>query len=326
LPEFDKSIARFKMLYPEMKPSRMFFAIGGLNTGGTTTDDMVLIGTEIAAADKNTDATELSDWLKGVFSVGDTARIVALNIHEYVHTQQKQGSPLLLAQCITEGAADFISELATAQKNNNPYMIYGRAHEAELKAKFKAEMYSYAIYNWLYNGGKNGDQADLGYFIGYDICNAYFQQAKNKSQAIRDIIELDYGNEEELDKFLAASKFYTGPINKKELRAKYEALQPYVVSLTPEINRHTDVDTAITELSINFSAPMGKGVSINIGKGGRDHFPLTKVIGFADDKKSFKMKMALQPGKTYDFVITGNGFRSLTGYPLKEYQVSFTTR
>ena len=30
--------------------------------------------------------------------------------------------------------------------------------------------------------------ADLGYYIGYKICEAYYQNAKDKKQAIKDIL------------------------------------------------------------------------------------------------------------------------------------------
>lgn len=325
VPEIENGVTRLKELYPDMKPARMFFTIGALRSGGTTTDDMVLVGAEIAAADKNTDASELGNWLKGVFKQGDINNVIGLNVHEYVHTQQKNGAEGLLAQCITEGAADFIAEMVTGKKNNGPYMLYGREHEAELKEKFKAEMYAANTGNWLYNGSST-DHADLGYFMGYKICNAYYQQATNKKQAIKDIIELNYADESRVDNFLTVSKYYTEPINKQELLAKYEANRPYVINLNPDLNNQKMVSDTLSTLTINFSEPMGKGVSINIGKGGREHFPITKVIGFSADKKSFKVSLAMKPGIAYDFVITGNGFKSQIGYPLKEYTVSFETK
>lgn len=47
----EASIGKFRKLYPEMRPAKMYFTVGGLRSGGTTTDDMVLVGTEIATAD-----------------------------------------------------------------------------------------------------------------------------------------------------------------------------------------------------------------------------------------------------------------------------------
>ncbi|ASU35879.1 Ig-like domain-containing protein [Mucilaginibacter xinganensis] len=326
VPAINKSIQNFKKLYPEMKPAKMYFTVGGLRSGGTTTNDMVLVGTEIATADKNTDASELNDWLKNVFKNQESSNLVALNVHEYVHTQQKPGEGnLLLAQTITEGAADFIAELVTQRKNNSAYMLYGRAHEKELKEKFRIEMFSTATGNWLYNGSSSA-HADLGYFMGYVICQAYYQSQHDKKQAIKKIIELDYTNEQQIADFLRQSGYYTEPIDKQELLKQFESLQPEVVSLYPNVNLMEDVLPTLTELTLNFSEPMDKGYSIAFGEGGKDHFPISGIAGFSDDRKSFKLKLNLQPGKTYDFVINGNGFKSKTGYPLKSYTVHFKVK
>ena len=316
------SIKRFKTLYPEMRPAKMYFTIGGLRSGGTTTGDMVLVGAEIATADKNTDASELSDWLKNVFKNQDNSNLVALNVHEYVHTQQKPGGNTVMVQCISEGAADFVAEIVTKKKNNSAYMVYGREHEETLKQKFLTDMFSTATGIWLYNGANN-PHADLGYFMGYAICKAYYQQQSNKKQALKNIIELDYSNEQQVVDFLEQSRYYTEPVNKQALLNKFEKLQPYISGLYPAIDSQQNVSATLTELTFNFSEPMGKGVSISFGEGGKEHFPLTGVIGFADDMRSFKVKLSLQPGKSYNFKITGKGFKSQNGYPLKDYNVKF---
>ena len=61
--------------------------------------------------------------------------------------------------------------------------------------------------NWLYNGNDapNGN-ADLGYFIGYEICKSYYNNSKNKKQALKEIIELEY-TKENVIKFLEKSKY-----------------------------------------------------------------------------------------------------------------------
>ncbi|WP_162847188.1 Ig-like domain-containing protein [Mucilaginibacter gracilis] len=326
VPAITKSIANFRKLYPGMRPAKMYFTVGGLRSGGTTNDDMVLVGAEIASADKNTDSSELDDWLKNVFKNQQSSNIVSLNVHEYVHTQQKASDgEFLLAQTIMEGSADFIAELVTLKKNNNAYVVYGRMHEQELKEKFRIEMFSSATGNWLYNGS-NSPHPDLGYFIGYAICQAYYQHHADKKQAIKKIIELDYTNEKQIIDFLRQSGYYAEPFNKEELLKKFEKLQPQVVSFTPDINGKEDVSALLTELTINFSEPMGEGYSISLGDDGKEHFPISGVAGFTNDRKSFKLKLSLQSGKTYDFVITGKSFKSQKGYPLQAYTVHFKVK
>jgi hypothetical protein len=321
----EASIDRFKLLYPEMRPAKMYFTVGGLRSGGTTTDDMVLIGTEIATADLYTDATELSDWLKDVFKAQDATNLVALNVHEYVHTQQKPGDNKVLAQSIKEGAADFIADLITGKVNTSSYMIYGRQHEAELKELFKVDMFSTALSKWLYNG-TNVEHADLGYFMGYSICKAFYQKSSNKKQAVKEIIELNHPDEQAVESFLKKSGYYLEPLRKDSLLKQFEVRIPYVLHLSPDVNLHTDVSKALTDLTIIFSEPMGEGRSISIGKGGKAHFPFTGIIGWSEDRRSFTLKVALTAGQSYDFVITGDGFKSIAGYPLKEYKASFTAQ
>ena len=44
--------------------------------------------------------------------------------------------------------------------------------------------------------------ADLGYYIGYKIAEAYYKNAADKKQAVKDILEIKDFNE-----FLKASKY-----------------------------------------------------------------------------------------------------------------------
>ncbi|HTE27099.1 hypothetical protein [Flavitalea sp.] len=208
--QIEKSVDRFRLLYPSIKPAGIYFTIGGLKSGGTTTENMVLIGAEMAAADTGTDASELSNWLRSVFSSQISGNIVGLNIHEYVHTQQKKKGASLIAQCLQEGSADFIAELVTRQKNLNDYMIYGQNNESTLKLRFRNEMWRRSISSWLYNGERS-EHPDLGYFMGYTICRAYYNRATDKQQAIKDIIELDYASKDSVTIFLDKSSYYSNP-------------------------------------------------------------------------------------------------------------------
>lgn len=210
VPGIEKSIERFRVLYPELKPAGIYFAIGILKSGGATTSNMVLIGTEMAMADTSTDATELNNWLKSLFRNQLPGSIVALNVHEFVHTQQKQETVSLLSQCLLEGSADFITELVTRQKNLNDYMIYGKNHEAALKLRFRNEMWRRSSANWLYNGGKV-ENADLGYYMGYSICKTYYDRAADKKLAVKEIIELDFSSKDAVTAFLEKSAYFGNP-------------------------------------------------------------------------------------------------------------------
>ena len=49
--------------------------------------------------------------------------------------------------------------------------------------------------NWLYNGGSSTAErpADLGYYVGYKICEAYYEKTSNKKAAIEDILSIKNG-------------------------------------------------------------------------------------------------------------------------------------
>ena len=325
--EIDKSIRTLKALYPLLREAKIYFTIGGLRSGGTTTGNMVLIGTEIASGTAATDVSEFPDkWLAGVFKTQDTANIVPLNIHEYVHTQQLGESNSLLSQCLREGACDFITELVMGRPLTNNYIVYGNAHEQELKDQFKKEMYTSYYRNWLYNGASARTVADLGYFMGYAINKAYYQQASDKQKAVRDIIELKYANNAEVEKFVKESGYYPGNWSKESLLNDLETNRPKVVSLEPFKNGAMNVDPEISEMTVTFSAPMDKNnYSISYGGRGKEYYPIAGVIGFSGDGTAFTIKLNLQPDHEYEFQITDLSFRSETDYPLKPLKVTFKT-
>ncbi len=206
---FNKAITDLQKLYPELREAEMYFTIGGLRSGGTVKDNMVLVGAEIATGDSSIDVSDLkNDFLKKVFTKQSLDNLVYVNIHEYIHTQQNGSSDRLLNQCIMEGACDFVTELVLQKPLETQYQFYGKQHHREIKDQFKQDMLTTNFSNWLYNGGHKGERADLGYYIGYEICKSYYKHAKNKSQAIKEIIELNYADNKAVNSFLVKSKFY----------------------------------------------------------------------------------------------------------------------
>ncbi|TSD66470.1 hypothetical protein FFF34_003440 [Inquilinus sp. KBS0705] len=326
--QIEKSIKLFKMLYPELKDAKMYFTIGGLRSGGTTTGDMVLIGTEIAAADAQTDVSEFtSKWLPGVFKVQSIDNLVYLNVHEYVHTQQIGEGNNLLAMAIAEGSCDFIAELVTNKPLHRDYITYGLAYEATVRDDFKTDMFGRSAANWLGNGSNAKTMADLGYFMGYQLCKAYYSQVKDKKQAIKDIIQLNYADDKAVEAFLQTSKYYKEGYDKEALTRALAAKQPSITGIEPFANGNTSVDSNLTEMLINFSAPMGPGVSINFGRFGKTGYPVTEFPVFTEDKKNLILKIKLQPAHEYEFEITTRSFASADGYPLdKSYTVYFKTK
>jgi len=78
----------------------------------------------------------------------------------------------------------------TGTSINGKMYTYGYAHEKEIWEAFSKEMYGKEYKKWLYNGSSSKERpADLGYFIGYRICEAYYNQAEDKEKALHTILK-----------------------------------------------------------------------------------------------------------------------------------------
>ena len=197
------SFRKLKSLYDDAVFPDVYFLIGCMNSGGTTADAGLLIGTEMYGRTPNMPEEELDDWLRQVLKPVDLIpHIVA---HELVHYQQKypEGERTLLRESIKEGSADFIAELISGKNINTHLHDYGNPRERELWTEFKREMNGTNLNDWLYNGSAaKGRPADLGYYIGYKICEAYYQAARDKKQAVKDILEI-----KDFNQFLKDSQY-----------------------------------------------------------------------------------------------------------------------
>ncbi|WP_310394561.1 Ig-like domain-containing protein [Hymenobacter sp.] len=327
-------LKKLKQLYPALRPASIYFTVGLFRSGGTIKDGAVLIGSETELGGPGVDISEFPASTRASLarSYQDdlVKKLVLTNVHEYVHTQQQEPGDMLLSVALYEGTCDLVAEVVTGRVPPRPYMTYGPAHEAELKEKFKAEMFSPAIQNWFYNQQSDDPNhvPDLGYFMGYAIGKAYYQQAKNKPAAIRHLIELDYGNAAAVEAFLRATHYYPATLDKATLLRAYAAHNPVVVSMTPALSAEGLLDASVKELRFTFSAAMGTNVSTDYGPGGKAQWPFVPSPrgSFSADRKSYTYKVDLQPGHAYNFIITGGGFESLDGHPLVSYEVKFRTK
>jgi uncharacterized protein YjaZ len=123
-----------------------------------------------------------------------------------IHTLQgsRTGARSLLAASLTEGSADFLAELISGEHITNPAYAYGDAHEAELWMEFKTAMDSTNTSAWLFQGDRTppGRPADLGYWMGYKISKAYYNNAADKKTAVKEILRFT-----DAKAFLAASGY-----------------------------------------------------------------------------------------------------------------------
>jgi len=171
--------------YPYAVYPPVYFVVGRFNSGGTSSENGLLIG-----AEKLTSLDHLPE----------------LVIHESIHFQQKWpegGETNLLQQSILEGMADFIAELVTGIKGNKEANKYGNEHKEELCREFVERMHKNDFQDWMYGtSGKDKRPNDLGYWIGYEIVKAYFEKADDKKLAVNHILNI-----EDYDRFLRESGY-----------------------------------------------------------------------------------------------------------------------
>ena len=208
-------LVKLKALYPELRPASVYLAIGALKSGGTTQGDKVLIGAELATGDETVDIGEMTPkmqaWLTGYFHSRPFDNMVLLTVHEFVHTQEHGTARNLLGQAVYEGVADFVAEKVTGRKPPLPYVDYGPRNADAIKAAFAKDMNGEDTSGWLYNDTHNAfGVRDLGYSVGYAICDAYYRKTPDKQAAIRQMIELDFSSTQTVDDFVASSGYFTG--------------------------------------------------------------------------------------------------------------------
>jgi hypothetical protein len=203
------AVEQFKKIYPDYRNATIYFTVGALRSAGVAEGNTALVGMELTGGTSSIDVSEFTNKrIENAFKTQKIDNLVAVTVHEYVHTQQKEEGKTLLGQSIYEGACDFITELVLGAPLTHSYILYGKTHEADLKVAFKKEMFNADYSQWIYNGTRAMEMGDLGYFMGYTICKSYYVHATDKKKAIKDIIELPYSDGEKVEQFLEASRYY----------------------------------------------------------------------------------------------------------------------
>ena len=113
--------------------------------------------------------------------------------HELIHFQQDlPEQPTLLEAVIVEGSADFLAELIAGDHINRHIHEWALPREKaiwqHLEARAGSSDYSDFLYGGAGEGRPEGWPADVGYFVGYRIAQAYYERADDKKQAIADIL------------------------------------------------------------------------------------------------------------------------------------------
>ena len=214
LTRLEGHLERFKALYPDLRPAGIYFEVGALRSAGTTLDDKVLLGVEMATGDDSVDISEMPAGLQRFFASYFASKpldnLDLLAVHEVVHTQQRGERSTLLAQAVYEGVADFVAEQVTGRMPDLAYVAYGPANDPAIKAAFRRDMAGEDFSGWLYNSADNAfGVRDLGYYVGYAITRGYYDRASDKAAALKTMLELDYSDPAAVQAFVDASGYFT---------------------------------------------------------------------------------------------------------------------
>jgi len=323
----NTDIKKLKKAYPDLKLSTIYFTVGSFRTNGTIQGDKILIGSELSLADRNTIIDELPDWRKPFYKTQNPINEIALLCtHEYVHTQQKELVENLLSMCLYEGVAEFISCKVTGKKSVSPAIAFGKANQKIVVNKFVSDMYTMKNnYNWIWGENRNELKIrDLGYYIGYEICERYYNQSTDKQNAIKELIDLDYNNEKEIERIVDRANLLPKVI--EALYNDYERQRPKVVSLSPFGNGSQNVKAGVMQISINFSDEMDINFrGFDYGPLGEEHiYKFRKLIGWSNNNKTITIEVEIEPNKQYQALITSS-FKSKNGDILKPYLIEFRT-
>lgn len=188
-PAIRESFRKLSRLYPEAVFPDVYFLIGRLNSGGTTSEAGLLIGAEMYGRADQASLEGLGDWLQQVLRpVEELPGIVA---HELVHYQQQVEGNTLLAQSVREGTADFVGELISGMNINahvHTWVAASPERERALWLEFEPKMNGTDFSGWFSSDDLSKRPKDLGYFMGYRIAQSYYERAPDRAAALKDIL------------------------------------------------------------------------------------------------------------------------------------------
>jgi hypothetical protein len=195
----EATFAKLGALYPEARFPPVTIAVGRGKPVGVTDRSGVMIGLEALCA---------VSWMQP--DVED--RFVYVIAHEYAHVQQAIASPAfydnekptVLEESLIEGAAEFVGEMTSGGIAYPAFKSREAGREKEIETAFVRDEDKTDLSAWLYNGTLT-QPGDLGYWVGYRIVKAYYDRARDKREALREILEMN-----DAKAFLAKSGWHPG--------------------------------------------------------------------------------------------------------------------
>ncbi len=195
IPTYNQSIRegarKLKQIYPASGFPELFFCVGKFEVAGNRTDDVLYIGVELTCLSQESPRDELIPYMRAAAGTFDQVDVVCL--HEMVHYQQKLAPKTNLEAALVEGGAEFIAHYLTGKSTMQ--VVFDRVDAALEKTiwhEFASQLDKPVDAKWfLANADVERNRPGmLGYVVGYRICEAYYNKAANKAEALKAIISL----------------------------------------------------------------------------------------------------------------------------------------
>jgi hypothetical protein len=207
----NNAFATLLKIYPEAKIKPTFICVGFMDDGGKSFETGQFVGIELFACNEKADTSELDNNLINYLRATgfDLNRIDELIIHELVHLSQFKGDndfvktftgSLKYIPLLGEGGAAFITDLLFKFKVtigpgtfNTKQFEYCEQNRAKLWQDYKNLKDNSQISDFFYGNNSLYPVRSIGYYLGYQVCKRYYNNATDKKKAIKEIIEVtDY--------------------------------------------------------------------------------------------------------------------------------------
>lgn len=193
----NAALEEFVALYPQARIPSVTVAVGRGRP--------VAIGSPVTGVQVGLEALCATDFI----NPDAEGRFAGVLIHEFVHAQQnpeltEKDTHTVLELALIEGGAEFVTELLLGHPAYTYFSPLIEGREREIETAFAADLDDTDLSDWFYNSTLE-EPADLGYWVGYRIAQAYYANAVDKQAALRDILMVT-----DAHAFLAASGWAPG--------------------------------------------------------------------------------------------------------------------
>lgn len=188
-PAAELMLTKVQALLKRQDTAPVYMLFGAGNSGGTASSKALVLGLEVLCRSANTEAEATRVFIEFV-------------AHEVTHVYQSRSmqassSGDLLQTMLMEGFADFAMTLVLGEpaRSDAERSAYGLAREAELWARAQVDFKQgdKKLRDWMYNNSsprEPGMPADLAYWLGKRICEAYCARATDKAVALQTLLEM----------------------------------------------------------------------------------------------------------------------------------------